>query len=50
MWDPKPRTPSMDRISWLARVTIRRSSGIDVPGVVIQCMRKSRSLKLGKSS
>ena len=27
---------------------MRRSSGIDVPGAVIQCMRKSRSLKPGK--
>ena len=50
MCEPKSRTPGCARSSLLARVTMRRSSGIDVPGAVIQCMRKSRSLNPGNSS
>ena len=49
MWDPKLRTPGMDRSSRLARVAMRRSSATDVPGLVIQCIKKSRSLNCGNS-
>ncbi len=47
MWEPKLRTPGMDRSSRLPRSTIRTSSGWEVPGAVTQCIRKSRSLKVG---
>ena len=47
MCEPKLRTPGIVRSSRLAWVTIRRSSGCDVPGAVIQCIRKSRSLNAG---
>jgi hypothetical protein len=47
MCDPKWRTPGIVRSSRLAWVTIRRSSGCEVPGAVIQWMRKSRSLNAG---
>ena len=50
MWDPKLRTPGMEPISWLAAVTMRRSSMMEVPGFVTQCMRKSFSLNDGNSS
>ena len=36
------------QLGW-PRVVIRTISGCDVPGVVTQCMRKSRSLKSGSS-
>ena len=32
-----------------AACVMRTSSGSDVPGLVIQCIRKSRSLKVGNS-
>jgi hypothetical protein len=50
MCEPKSRMPGWARNSRLARVTIRRSSGMEVPGAVIQCIKKSRSLNPGKSS
>ena len=37
------------RSSLLARMAMRRSSATEVPGLVIQCMRKSRSLNSGNS-
>ena len=49
MWEPKLRTPGMAVSSRLAWVTIRRSSPTDVPGAEIQCIKKSRSWKVGSS-
>ena len=50
MCEPKSRTPGIARTSRLARVTILRSSVIEVPGFVTQCIRKSLSLNVGNRS
>ena len=50
MCDPQLRTPGIVRSSLQARTETRVSSGPDVSGVVTQCIRKSRSLKLGRRS
>ena len=39
----------MARSTWLLSLTMRCSSGRDVPGLVRMCDRKSCSLKVGKS-
>ena len=49
MWEPQLRTPGIVRSSRQARTETRTSSGPDVSGEVSQCIRKSRSLKLGSS-
>ncbi len=49
MCAPKLRTPGMACSSLDAATVIRVSSGSDVPGLVTQCIRKSRSLKSGSS-
>ena len=49
MCAPKLRTPGIARSSMQAAVVIRTISGCDVPGLVTQCIRKSRSLKSGSS-
>ena len=50
MCAPKLRTPGIARSSLLDSVVIRTSSDSEVPGLVTQCIRKSRSLKSGSSS
>jgi len=50
IWEPQLRTPGMVRNSWQAAVEMRTISGCDVPGLVSQCIRKSRSLNEGSSS
>ena len=49
MWAPKFWTPGMARQLLLAGVVIRTISGCEVPGLVTQCIRKSRSLNAGSS-
>ena len=49
MCEPQLRTPSIWRRSWQAETEIRVSSPTEVPGWVSQCIKKSRSLKLGNS-
>ena len=49
MCEPQLRTPGMDRSSTQAATVTRVSSGCDVPGAVTQCIKKSRSLKSGRS-
>ena len=49
MCAPKLRTPGMACSSLAAGHVMRTSSGSDVPGLVTQCIRKSRSLKSGSS-
>ena len=48
MWEPKLRTPGIAWSSFAEAVEIRTSSACDVPGLVTQCIRKSRSLKFGQ--
>ena len=49
MCDPQLRTPGISRRSRQADTDTRVSSATDVPGGVSQCIRKSRSLKLGSN-
>ena len=49
MCDPALRTPGIVRSSRLTLALIRNISGWPVPGLVSQCIRKSRSLKSGSS-
>jgi hypothetical protein len=49
MCDPAFRTPGIDSSSRLTRLVILTISGCPVPGLVNQCIRKSRSLKEGSS-
>ena len=49
MWEPQLRTPGISCRSTHADTETRYSSGADVPGWLSQCIRKSRSLKLGSS-
>ena len=46
---PEVAHTGMARSSLLAAVVTRTSSGSDVPGLVTQCIRKSRSLNDGSS-
>ena len=48
MCEPKLRTPGMARSSLLAAVDDPLLLRSDVPGLVIQCIRKSRSLNVGQ--
>ena len=50
MWEPKLRTPGTARSSLLTPIVVRSSSPSDVPGLEIQCIRKSRSLNSGNNS
>ncbi len=49
MCEPQLRTPGISRRSWHAATETVFSCVIDVDGSVSQCIRKSRSLKLGSS-
>ena len=50
MCAPALRTPGMVSNSAQARCVIRSISGWEVPAVVIQCIKKSRSLNAGSRS
>ncbi len=49
IWEPQLRTPGMVSSSLQPRIEMRTFSGCELPGMVTQCIRKSRSLNDGSN-